>query len=75
MRKRLQPPLCRGDQKHNIRYTYEPFEYFLLHFRIPGSREELELKVAEANKKVFTQPLLHILDILEFAIILNRWRH
>ena len=75
MRKRLQPPLCRGDQKHNIRYMNHLKTFFLLYFRIPGSREELELKVAEANKKVFTQPLLDILDILEFAIILNRWRH
>ena len=74
MHKRLQPPLRRGDQKHNIRFDRLK-TFFLLYFRIPGSREELELKVAEANKKVFTQPLLHILDILEFAIILNRWRH
>ena len=75
MHKRLQPPLRRGDQKHNIRYMNRFKTFFLLYFRIPGSREELELKVAEANKKVFTQPLLHILVILESTITLNRWRH
>ena len=53
MHKRLQPPLCRGDQEHNIRYMNGFTTFFLLYFRIPGSREELELKVAEANKKVF----------------------
>ena len=64
MRKRLQLPLCRGDQEHNIRYMNRLNTFFLFYFRIPGSREELELKVAEANKKVFAQLLLHILDIL-----------
>ena len=53
MRKRLQPPLCRGDHEHNIRCMDRVNTFFLFHFRIPGSREELELKVAEANKKVF----------------------
>ena len=64
MRKRLQLPLCRGDQEHNIRYMTRLNTSLLFYFRIPGSREELELKVAEANKKVFTLLLLHILDIL-----------
>ena len=69
MRKHLQPPLCRGDQEHNIRFMTRLNTFFLFHFRIPGSREELELKVAEANKKVFTRLLHHILDILEYAYL------
>ena len=66
MRKHLQPPLCRGDQEHNIRFMNCLNTFFLLYFRIPGSREELELKVAEANKKVFTLLSL-LLDILEYT--------